>query len=474
MINPRRPAGSGRTPVLTTLAMASLALAVSGPVLTQQASAAAVDARSNQVLGRNLVANGGFENGTLNWRAASEDTSLQIKRNSRRGARFARVTTTKPSGATLRTRRDVVSATAKGSTYLVSAHIRTNRPAVRGVLRALETKGARTEVTRRYFSLTSRNWTRVSFAVTTATTGGELNADVSAFRLPRGTFLDVDNVRLARRWSASSRTSTTPSPTTVPVSTPTTTPTTTPTATPTGWKPQYSTSFSSLSGWTVFDGQTQSNDNSVNVAKNVTAGAGGLTITGKREPGYAKPFTTGEIVGRTSGLVVPNYFRAEVTGVFKDESGIWPCLLWFRPHSGGDGSNGEIDVMEWMGGMWSGAQKRVAITMHNEYGPTQDSIKRPLTLSAHPWYDPNVPHTYTVEKVPGSITVWVDGRKISTFTAADKSWWNRIMESSTRTWYPRITLQIGAGSTTKVVPNPLSTWQSTTMGVTSLKLWSRS
>ncbi len=97
-----------------------------------------------------------------------------------------------------------------------------------------------------------------------------------------------------------------------------------------------------------------------------------------------------------------------------------------------------------------------------------------MLLSTNPWYDPNVPHRYTMEKVAGSITVWVDGRKVSTFTAADKYWWNRIMESATRTWYPRITLQIGAGSAAQIVPNPASTWQSTKMGVTSLKLWTRS
>jgi hypothetical protein len=81
-------------------------------------------------------------------------------------------------------------------------------------------------------------------------------------------------------------------------------------------------------------------------------------------------------------------------------------------------------------------------------------------------------HTYTVEKVPGSLTVKVDGRTISTFTAADSSWWNRIMEDPTRTWYPRITLQIGEGSVTKTVPNPDASFTNTKMTVSSFKLWS--
>ncbi len=461
MSYPRRAAKNGRTPVLATLAVASLAIVASGPVLTQPASAAApVD---NQALGRNLVVNGGFEHGKLNWQPASKTTTLHIKKNTRHGARFARVSTTRRAVATLRTRRDVVAATVKGSTYVVSANIRTSRPAVKGVVRAVETKGSRTEVTRRYFSLASRNWTRVSFRVTTATTDGELNADIRAFRLPRGTSLDVDNVRLVKLESTRATGGASSVSTAVPAAAATVVASTvsarassvgngtatvawtinpgshviagayvsrdgtdtsgtgfwesglqtgltgaftfnklyngrtytlrvtpvvdgqrgtpvyvkvTPTATPTltGWKPLYSTNFNSLTGWTVYDGQTQDNDNSVNVAKNVAAGAGGLTITGRREGGFSMPFTSGEIVGKSTGLVVPNYFRAEVTGVFKDESGIWPCLLWFRPQSGGDGSNGEIDVMEWMGGMWTGTQKRVAITMHNEYGATHDQI----------------------------------------------------------------------------------------------------
>jgi hypothetical protein len=107
------------------------------------------------------------------------------------------------------------------------------------------------------------------------------------------------------------------------------------------------------------------------MAKNVSVGSNGLTIVGKKESGYAMPYTTGEIVGKSTGQVVGNYFKAEVTGTFEDLQGVWPCLLWFRPNNASDG---EIDAMEWMGGLWTGDQKRVAITMHNEYGATHAPI----------------------------------------------------------------------------------------------------
>jgi len=239
-----------------------------------------------------------------------------------------------------------------------------------------------------------------------------------------------------------------------------------------GWSLFTQTAFTSLAPFLAYDNQTQGNDNSVNLKKNVLVNQPGLILIGKRETGYSRPFTSAEIHGKgVKELVLPNYFRAEVTGTFTDQSGIWPCLLWFRPNTGGDGSNGEIDVMEWMGGMWSGDQRRVAITMHNEYGATQDSAKKPLILRDNPWYDPNVEHTYTIEKVPGKISVWIDKRLICTFGPADKSWWNRIMEAKDRTWYPRITLQIGSGATTQVVPNPPSTWTQTQVKVKSYKTW---
>jgi hypothetical protein len=451
---------AGRTTARSALVASSLALMVAAPALAQAGSAADAatpSSVSNQVSGRNLVANGSFEQGSVNWKATPR-TTMRIKKRVLSDARFARVRTTVRQAAVLSTRRDAVTSTRAGDTFRVSAQVRTNRPGVRGVLRANETKGAATRVSRQSFRIRSTSWQPVSFTVRTTTDGGELRANVKAFSLRKGTTFDVDRVTVTRIGTAAAPVAPAPVAAAAAVD-------------PAGWALKYATNFSSLTGWTVYDGQTQNNDNSVNLAKNVTASAGGLNIRSARESGYSRPFTSGELVGKSSSLVVGNYFRAEVTGTFKDESGVWPCLLWFRPNNASDG---EIDVMEWMGGMWTGTQKRVAITMHNEYGATQDSIKKPLMLSQHTWYNPALPHTYTVEKVPGMITVWVDGHKIASMGPANKSWWNRIMEVSGRTWYPRITSQIGQGSATKVVPNPAASWSSTNMKVTSFKLWNRS
>jgi len=253
-----------------------------------------------------------------------------------------------------------------------------------------------------------------------------------------------------------------------------------------GWNLRYSTDFQDLSGWDVKNGQTQNNDNSVNLAKNVLPGSvadsKGLTIEGYRESGYSQPFTSGEIYGTGQpNMILPNYFRLCVIGRTAKANGFWPAIMWMRPYSGGDGSNGEIDVMEYMGGrVENQSRMRIAVTMHNEYGSSQDSAKKPIYIDQLPNPD-NLslddllerPHKYVIEKTPGYINIWIDGVQ-RTFSAADKGWWNRIMEAANRTWYMRITLQIGAGSSTAVVPNPDTGWNYDVMQVASVKTWDMS
>ena len=258
-----------------------------------------------------------------------------------------------------------------------------------------------------------------------------------------------------------------------------------------GWTLLYSTVFATNDGWTLRE-ENQQNDNSRNLPKNVRFGAvgggNGLIIDGIRESGYARPYTSGEIYGKAAHMIVPNYFRAEIVYRVPDEIGVWPAPLWFRPNNSNDG---EIDVMEWMGGLYSGTQRRIAITMHNEYGATQDPWKGPVYWNQ--LTDPVITSTHkcTIEKTPGMIKVWVDDdtsltRYFGTTAEvlanlpqngvqAPKDWWDRIMEVASKTWYSRITLQIGDGSLNtggkRVVPEPESSWMSSELQIDSLKLW---
>lgn len=239
------------------------------------------------------------------------------------------------------------------------------------------------------------------------------------------------------------------------------------------WRAYYSTRFRDLAGWTPMR-ETQGNDNSVNLPDNVlpaSFGDGtGLTLRGRREAGYPRPYTSGEIVGRDSRTKVPNYFRAEVTGTVPDAAGVWPCLLWFRPANHPDG---EIDVMEYFGGLYAGDDRRVAVTMHNEYGPTHRSVQRQVYWSQLPRSRITAMHRYTIEKTPGRVRVWVDDDTAHAvnFYPDDAAWWDRIMENPRRTWWPRITLQVGEGAVTRAVGEPEPGWQESRMTVRSLRLW---
>jgi hypothetical protein len=98
----------------------------------------------------------------------------------------------------------------------------------------------------------------------------------------------------------------------------------------TSWRPYYATRFQTLDGWTAVR-ETRTNDNSVNLPDNVqpaSLGDGtGLSIVARREPGFPRPHTSGELRSRDPRIVLPNYFRAEVTGTIMDATGLWPCLL---------------------------------------------------------------------------------------------------------------------------------------------------
>ena len=197
MSNPQHNDRGSRSPRLSVLAVTAVTFAVAAPALagtTVAASAAESTTVTNQASGRNLVANGGFEQGSVNWKPASQAT-LTVKQRAT-GTRFARVRSTTRGPAVLKATSNVVSSTQAGHSYLVSAQVRTNRPTVNGVLRASETK-ATTTVSRKAFAITGTRWKTVSFTVRTATTGGVLRANVKAFSLPTTTAFDVDNVKVS-------------------------------------------------------------------------------------------------------------------------------------------------------------------------------------------------------------------------------------------------------------------------------------
>jgi hypothetical protein len=133
---------------------------------------------------------------------------------------------------------------------------------------------------------------------------------------------------------------------------------------------------------------------------------------------------------------VPNYFRAQVRAKVPMEQGMWAAPLWFRPV---DGSGGEIDLVETLGGE---SRPVVSQTIHTEYGAAhqQASALYPFAklddATGTDW------HTYTIEKLPGRITMWVDGVQTAEWTAQDPSWFAQYYETGKR-WDLRVNLQVG-------------------------------
>lgn len=133
---------------------------------------------------------------------------------------------------------------------------------------------------------------------------------------------------------------------------------------------------------------------------------------------------------------VPNYFRAEVRAKVPMERGMWAAPLWFRPV---DGSGGEIDVVETLGG-----QSRAVLsqTIHTEYGAAHQQVS-----SVYPFAKLDDPtgtrwHTYTIEKLPGRITMWVDGVQTAEWSVQEPTWFAQYYETGKR-WDLRVNLQVG-------------------------------
>jgi len=230
-----------------------------------------------------------------------------------------------------------------------------------------------------------------------------------------------------------------------------------------GWKLIYSSDLTKDDGWTKNE-ETQSNDNSRNLRKNAVFGPSGLVIYGRRESGYNRPYTTADVLGKH--ISVPTYFRAEVDAILPTEYAMWPAPLWFRPLSGPNASDGEIDVAETWTGSWKDS-KTFGVALHPAYGSGLGHVNAKFDYSKLPNPDPAAIHTYAVEKTKGSIKFWCDGVFIKEWKTGSPAWFDSIFEVG-KTWYPRITLQIGG---TGSPFEPEANWKESKMIISGLRIY---
>lgn len=237
----------------------------------------------------------------------------------------------------------------------------------------------------------------------------------------------------------------------------------TPKPAPTEWVVDMTEDFDSISSsrWNIKDNWYATNESSYMLAQNVSTRDGVLRVQGKPESVGGRNYTSGRL--DTNGkYALPNYFRAEVRAKVPFEQGMWSAPLWFRPARG---AAGEIDLVETYGG--ESDRPEVHQTIHSAYGSGHE-----FRASAHPYSDfTDTPgsawHTYTIEKTPGNIKMWVDGHLTSHFTADSAPWFNQYYEAGL-TWELRVCLQIGGSYG---LPDSTTDWSHTTMELDYIKTW---
>lgn len=220
----------------------------------------------------------------------------------------------------------------------------------------------------------------------------------------------------------------------------------------------YETSFGSNDGWSSLD-QRKNHDDSRTLPANVFFGWGGVILKAKREQTGSgttlREFTSADIQGRH--VTVPNYFRAEVRAQLPVAKGLRPCPLWFRPLNSNDG---EIDIVEAFGDANYGKA-----TLHSEYS-NRKMIGKTLQWPRGKGQE----YTYVIEKTPNRIHITIDGQTLMDVgpqTNPDFPW-ERIFETADRTWYPRISIEVGCGN------NPGCSTGTPEASFTSADLWVRS
>lgn len=228
----------------------------------------------------------------------------------------------------------------------------------------------------------------------------------------------------------------------------------------------YETDFAANDGWSLST-IAKNHDQAWALPKNVRYTPGGLALDVKREThtrnGVTREFTSGEAQGRH--VEVPNYFEAEIAATCTVVTGVRHCPLWFRPLNGSDG---EIDIIETMGSEAYGIT-----TVHSEYS------NRKMIQATRRWLrDPSARYVYLIRKEPGRIRVWIDDLLMFDYGPASPGGakdfpWERIFENPDRTWYPRISSEVGCPPDRPncTVGTPAADFQSAPMNVEYLKIW---
>ncbi len=426
--------GNRLTPSGTRASRARSAAALIGLSATLATSLLSVTA--SPASAANLVANSGFESDTRGWFVSS---ALGLARVSggQTGSYSARITnkSTVKTTAVLNDTVNTVAKTVAGTTYDVSAFVRTRNPNVSVNLRLMEYGVGLQGQQNAAVYLTGTSWTKVSLSYKAVKSDSTLDLNVLAWDLAPGKSFDVDNIVLTPRVVVS------PTP-----------------PTPAGWNLAWADEFNTTSldrtKWNVDNYSTYGDGNKelaclMDRPENVLQADGALTIRSRRE---ATPLKCGANDARfpngrdyssamltTKGKADFLYGRFEVRAKLPTQAntskGLWPAF-WLRPTSGG---TGEIDIMEAVGSGVGGTEyNKVHQTIHYDYVPTYSNQNITYTLPTGTPSDGY--HVYAAEWEPGVIRFYVDGKLTFERNRTTTSW---IDSTFNKPFYIRLNTAVG-------------------------------
>ncbi len=393
----------------------------------------------------NLVVNSGFDDGTAGWTVAA-GTRIDVI-GSRTGAA---VRLTQPVAdrytVVLNDARNTVARTVAGETYTASVWVHTTRPGVSVALRLMEYAGvARVGEASAPGRLSGTGWQRIDLTYVARSSGASLDLNVLGHQLPRGTGLDIDDVRLSGPAGA------TPAPA-APVADPA--------AQLPGWRLAWSDEFTGdrldATRWWAEHLSTYGDGNDelaclMNRERNLAVSDGVLKLVATREP---TPLHCGDADARFPGgrtytsahlstrrIADFRYGRFEIRAQLPTRAGtskgLWPAF-WLRPTAGGVG---ELDVLEAIGSGRGGDEwNRVHQTIWYDYAGTH---RRQPTTVVFPQGGPSDGmHVYAAEWEPGEIRWYVDGRLTYVRDRRTTPW---LDEAFGRPMYLRLNLAVGGG-----------------------------
>ena len=462
---------------------ALVALVGAGAVTALDMSATSTPAAAATV---NLVADPTLSKGTATWSTRSGGSlAIVAGHNGHRAIRM-RNETAAPLTLALNDRVNTVRATQAGATYQASAWIRTDAPGVTAAARQMEYQRLVFRGSNRSSAwLRTTGWVHVSVNYTAKANLSTIDFNVLAWALPRGKSLLIsepslillsppsqpDPVVKPPKPTSSAPTTPAPAPTTssapapapttssapapapttssapapapttssAPAPAPTTSsapapaPTTSAPA-PSGYRLVFNEDFNAIdrTKWNVRNNSWASNEESIVTSRssNVFVSNGALTLRAINETytvgSTTRQYTSGylDTIGRGSW----KYGRFEMRAKLPTAQGMWPAF-WLRNNT----TPGELDIMEAVGG-------RVNQTVQTVHQSTNGDMAKAGHEDTLPSGTTATWHTYAVDRQPGYMKWYVDGRLVFSKTQSQLTW---LDSSFNEPMNIRLNLQVG-------------------------------